>query len=129
MTTPDIKPDAPYYTEEELDRIEAHDPLAALRIAREQAALRRELEFAGRGDPNAPMPAVEEVRAVLEDARRILLRDGGDLEFVALEQGVLSVRLKGNCAGCPRSTLDLKQIVERVVRRRYPQIEAVKNVF
>ena len=128
MTANSIKSDAPYYTEEELDEIEARDPLTALRIAREQAALKRELEFTQRGDPHAPMPAAEAVKVVLEDARRILLRDGGDLEFVALEQGVLSVRLKGNCAGCPRSALDLKQIVERMVRGRYPQISSVKNV-
>ncbi|MBI4195707.1 MAG: NifU family protein, partial [Betaproteobacteria bacterium] len=38
-------------------------------------------------------------------------------------------RLKGNCAGCPRATLDLKNVVERLVRNRFPQITAVNNVF
>ena len=62
-------------------------------------------------------------------ARRILLRDGGDLEMIALEGTVLRVRLKGNCVGCPRATLDLKNVVERMVRNRFPQISAVQNSF
>jgi toxin CptA len=42
---------------------------------------------------------------------------------------VLQVRLKGNCVGCPRATLDLKNVVERMVRNRFPQISAVQNIF
>jgi len=42
---------------------------------------------------------------------------------------VLRVRLKGNCAGCPRSALDLKHVVEKLVRGRFPQIAAVENTF
>ncbi len=124
-----LKRDAPYYTEEELDAMEASDPVAALRIAREQALLRRQLDDDRRGDPGAPPPAVDDIQAVLSDARAILLRDGGDLEFVALEGTVLSVRLKGACAGCPRAALDLKQVVERLVRNRFPQISQVRNTY
>lgn len=121
--------DAPFYTEEELDALYRLDPLRALKISREQALLRRKLEAQSADDPDADPPSVEALKAALEEARRILLRDGGDLEFVALEGRILRIRMKGNCAGCPRSALDLKNVVERLVRNRFPQIAAVQNVF
>lgn len=122
-----MKLDAPFYTEEELDALYEVDPVRAMKISREQALLAKQLATVV--DPHAPPPTVEGVCAVLEEARSILLRDGGDLEFVALEEGVLSVRLKGACVGCPRATLDLKNVVEKLVRNRYPQITAVRNLF
>ncbi|MGE0560000.1 MAG: NifU family protein [Burkholderiales bacterium] len=120
--------DAPFYTDEELDALEAVDPVAATRIAREQAQLQRQLALPVASSGGAK-PDIAAVEAVIAEARRILARDGGDIEFVALEGSELSVRLKGSCAGCPRAPLDLKHVVEELVRRRYPQITAVRNVF
>jgi toxin CptA len=37
--------------------------------------------------------------------------------------------LKGACVGCPRAPLDLKNVVERMVRSRYPRITTVRNSF
>ncbi len=123
------KLDAPFYTEAELDALYESDPVTALRISREQHALRNALDALAGADPSAPLPGEDEVRRALEDARRILLRDGGDLEFAGLSGSVLRVRLKGACVGCPRSTLDLKHVVEAVVRRHFPAISKVENVY
>ena len=128
MTGP-LKTDAPFYTEEELDLLEATDPVAALRIARGQAQLKKQLATQAAVAAAGAMPGVADIEAVLDEARRILKRDGGDIEFVALEEGVLTVRLKGSCSGCPRAPLDLKQVVEALVRGRYPQIAVVRNIF
>jgi len=119
----------PFYTEDELDALYEQDPVRALRISREQHQLKERLAAQRPLDPNAPQPTEQEITEVLNEARSILLRDGGDLEFVALEGNVLRVRLKGNCAGCPRSALDLKHVVEKLVRGRFPQIAAVENTF
>jgi len=100
-----------------------------MRISREQSLLQIQLEAARAVDADAPAPTADAVREVLEEARRILLRDGGDLELVAIEGTVVRVRLKGNCVGCPRATLDLKNVVERMVRNRFPQITGVRNTF
>jgi Fe-S cluster biogenesis protein NfuA len=129
MAEPAIKPDAPFYTEDELDALYESDPVAALKISRRQADLRKQLEAARSIGPDTPALTPAGVAAVLEEARHILLRDGGDLEFVELAGTVVRVRLKGNCAGCPRAVLDLKSVVERLVRNRYPQITAVENSF
>lgn len=113
------------YSDEELDAIEALDPELALRIDRAQTLARR-----ARGGPPAEGPVEEaKVRAALEEARRILAQDGGDIEFVAIEGRCVRVRLKGACVGCPRSALDLKNVVERLIRSRVPGVAEVANTF
>jgi len=124
-----IKIDAPFYSEEELDRLYEHDPVAALRISREQHQLRQLIDCAGQGNPNAPLPDAEELSAALEEVRRVLLRDGGDIELIGLAGSVVRVRMRGNCVGCPRSALDLKHVVERLIRSRFPAVTRVENVF
>ena len=129
MTQAPLKFDAPFYTDDELDALYERDPVLAMRISRQQSLFQKQLDTARSIDPGAPVPTENAVREVLEDARRILLKDGGDLELVAIEGSVVRVKLKGNCVGCPRATLDLKNVVEALVRKRYPQITAVHNTF
>jgi Fe-S cluster biogenesis protein NfuA len=45
------------------------------------------------------MTEKEKVQAVLELIRPSLQADGGDIELVDVEDGVVSVRLQGHCAG------------------------------
>ncbi len=115
------------YSEEELDAIEALDAELALRIDRAQTlAARARAAHA----PTACGPVdPDEVAAAVEEARRILSRDGGDIELVAIEGTVVRVRMKGACVGCPRSVLDLRNVVERLVKGRVPGVSAVTNVF
>jgi toxin CptA len=123
------KLDAPFYTEEELDALYETDPVAAMRISREQHFLRRQLEAGHGADADAPMPSEEALRGLLGEVRAILARDGGDIELVAVEERTLRVRMKGACVGCPRAPLDLRNVVEAMVRKRYPQVRAVLNAF
>lgn len=123
-----VKTDAPFYTEAELDALEATDPVAAVRIAREQLQLKKQLAQSA-GAAAGALPTAAEIQTVIGEVRQILARDGGDIEFVSLEERTLTVRLKGSCAGCPRAPLDLKHVVEELVRRRYPQIATVRNVL
>jgi Fe-S cluster biogenesis protein NfuA len=119
-----VRLDAPYYTEEELDALYETDPVAATRISREQHLLRKRMDALAAG-ADAAVPTWTQLVEVLEEARRILARDGGDLELVALDGTTVRVRLKGACTGCPRAPLDLRNVVESAVRRRYPAITAV----
>jgi len=59
---------------------------------------------------------VDKVKAALEDIRPDLQNDGGDIEFVSMEDKNVTVRLKGSCAGCPMSQMTLKNGVERYLR-------------
>ncbi len=72
------------------------------------------------------MPIKEQVLEVLETIRPNLQADGGDIEFVDIdENGVVSVRLQGACAGCPMSMLTLSQGVERVLKEHVPGVTRV----
>ena len=116
-----------WYTEAELDELYERNPRESLEVSRRQELARRE---AVQEEIRDPPPLTEEgVRDALEEARRVLLRDGGDLELVALEGTVVRVRLKGACVGCPNSVLDLKTVVEKTVRRRFPQVTEVRNSY
>jgi toxin CptA len=113
------------YTEDELDAIEAVDPELALRLDRAQTFALRQA-----ADEPAEGPIDESaVRQAVEEARRILMQDGGDIEYLGMDGRTVQVRLKGACVGCPRSTLDLKNVVERLVRARAPGVERVANTF
>ena len=63
-----LKTDAPFYSEEELDALYEHNPVAALWISCEQHRLQQLIGSEIQSDPNAPLPSAEEV-ATAPDAR------------------------------------------------------------
>lgn len=58
----------------------------------------------------------EKIRAKLEELRKMLQADGGDLEIVGIEDKLVKLRLKGACGGCPHATMTIKQGLERILR-------------
>jgi Fe-S cluster biogenesis protein NfuA len=70
----------------------------------------------------------EKVREVLDKIRPSLQADGGDVELVAVEGGVVKVRLKGACAGCPMSQMTLKNGIEKLLKREVPGVTSVEGV-
>lgn len=113
-----------FYTEQELDELEQTDPERAYRIARAQAMAAR---AAPRAVPSGP-PDPEQVREAVQGVRAILNRDGGDIELVGIEGSVVRVRMKGACAGCPHSVIDLRNVVQKIVGA-VPGVTEVRNVF
>jgi Fe-S cluster biogenesis protein NfuA len=71
---------------------------------------------------------VEQVKAVLQDLRITIQRDGGDIEFVEVKDGVVYVRLAGACVGCPSSYFTLKLGVEEAIKAQVPGIHEVMAV-
>ena len=70
----------------------------------------------------------EKVQTVLEQIRPHLQADGGDVELVDVNDGVVSVRLKGACGCCPMSTLTLKMGIEQAIKESLPEIKEVISV-
>jgi len=70
----------------------------------------------------------DKVQAVLDDIRPNLRADGGDVELVDVKDGIVSVRLKGACAGCPMSTMTLKNGIERLLKQEVKDVKEVKAV-
>jgi Fe-S cluster biogenesis protein NfuA len=54
----------------------------------------------------------EQVAKALEEIRPRLQADGGDVELLGVNNGIVQVRLKGACAGCPMATITIKMGVE-----------------
>lgn len=70
----------------------------------------------------------EKVELALAKIRPALQADGGDVELVAVEGGVVKLKLKGSCAGCPVSQMTLKQGIERVLKAEIPEVKEVVAV-
>ena len=70
----------------------------------------------------------DRTREVIESFRPYIQADGGDIEFLAVEDGIAKVRLHGACTGCPHAAMTLQMGVERQLRARVPEIKGVVNV-
>jgi Fe-S cluster biogenesis protein NfuA len=71
----------------------------------------------------------ERVEQALNKVRPALQADGGDVELLDVsEDGVVKVRLKGACGGCPMSQLTLKMGIERILKKEVPEVKSVEAV-
>ena len=70
----------------------------------------------------------EKVEAALAQVRPALLADGGDVELVDVNDGVVTVRLTGACSGCPMAAMTLRRRIERVLKAQVPQVKEVTAV-
>jgi Fe-S cluster biogenesis protein NfuA len=68
------------------------------------------------------------IQIALDKVRPQLQADGGDVEFVAFENGTVKVRLQGHCAGCPMSMMTLKQGIENFLKQEVPEVKKVEGV-
>ncbi|XAR58359.1 hypothetical protein NMG60_11013731 [Bertholletia excelsa] len=68
----------------------------------------------------------ENVDMVLEDVRPYLIADGGNVDVVSVEDGVISLQLQGACGSCPSSTTTMKMGIERVLKEKFG--DAVKDI-
>jgi Fe-S cluster biogenesis protein NfuA/nitrite reductase/ring-hydroxylating ferredoxin subunit len=73
-----------------------------------------------------PVPAETRVREALEGVRPYLESHGGDVELVAVEDGVARLRLQGSCSGCPSSTMTLKLAIEDAIYKAAPDVSNVE---
>jgi Fe-S cluster biogenesis protein NfuA len=72
---------------------------------------------------------VEEIRELIETrVRPAVAQDGGDIIFRRFdpETGIVHLTMRGACAGCPSSTMTLKQGIENMLRTYVPEVTAVE---
>lgn len=77
-------------------------------------------------DDNEIVKQIKEILA--ERVRPAVAMDGGDIEFHSFEEGVVYLRMKGACSGCPSSTMTLKAGVENLLKHFIPEVTAVEAV-
>ena len=67
----------------------------------------------------------ERVQEVLEQVRPALQADGGDVELVEVNGGIVKLKLTGACVGCPMASITLKNGIERILKAEIPEIKEV----
>lgn len=95
------------------------------------------------GNPEVSQSMVSDLSAIqrqsfekseLDDAIKSLLdeyvkpaveRDGGAIDFLGYKDQIVHVMMKGSCAGCPSSTMTLKQGIENLLKQHFPEISSV----
>jgi Fe-S cluster biogenesis protein NfuA len=75
------------------------------------------------------MDIFAQVQEVIDKLRPFIQRDGGDLDLVDIEDGIVKVRLMGACGSCPSSTITLKAGIERALMEEIPEVKEVVQVF
>jgi len=70
----------------------------------------------------------EKVEQALNKIRPALQADGGDVQLIDVENGIVKVRLTGACGGCPMSQITLKMGIERHLRKEIPEVKSVEAV-
>ncbi|HSD59049.1 MAG TPA: NifU family protein [Methanotrichaceae archaeon] len=70
----------------------------------------------------------DEVEAALERIRTGLRVEGGDVQLVDIEDGIVKVKLQGSCAGCPFSQMTLKNFIEKEIKKSVPGVKGVVAV-
>lgn len=67
----------------------------------------------------------EAIEEILEKLRPTIMRDGGNIQLVRYENGVVYVRLMGACVNCPASLFTLKLGVEQAIKQHLPEVNEV----
>jgi len=71
----------------------------------------------------------ERVQQVINEIRPNLQADGGDIDLIDVTaEGIVKVKLRGACSGCPGAAMTLKMGVERVLKNRIPEVTGIENV-
>ena len=70
----------------------------------------------------------ESVQAVIDKILAMLQADGGDVELVGIDGGMVKVRLQGACKGCPMSQITLKNGIEKFMKKEVPEVDRVESV-
>ena len=70
----------------------------------------------------------EEVEEILESLRPMLLQDGGNVELVDIDDGVVKVRLVGACVSCSSYLMTLKMGIEKALKKAIPMVRCVEAV-
>ncbi len=73
-------------------------------------------------------PLVKQIKELIElRVRPAVARDGGDINFVRFEDGIVYLRMQGACSGCPSSAVTLKAGIESMLKHYVPEVIAVEQ--
>ncbi len=72
---------------------------------------------------------VKGIKKVIKKLRPYLNGDGGDLEFVKFEEGIVYIKLLGACMGCASSSDTMKNAIEAMMLEEVPGVIGVEQIL
>jgi len=70
----------------------------------------------------------DKIENIIDTIRPALIADGGNVELIAVDDGIVKVKLQGACGSCPMAQMTLKMGIEREIKRHLPEIKEVISV-
>ncbi|XMB66444.1 NifU family protein [Mycoplasmatota bacterium zrk1] len=74
------------------------------------------------------MNVEDRIKEALEGVRPFLQQDGGDVQFVKFEDGIVYVTMFGACAGCAAIDATLYDGIETILIEKVPEVKGIKRV-
>ena len=72
---------------------------------------------------------IKQIEEILDQRiKPAVAQDGGDIQFVKFEGGIVFLEMRGACSGCPSSVLTLKSGIENMLKYYIPEIVSVEAV-
>lgn len=73
------------------------------------------------------MKVEDKIKEVLEKIRPFLINDGGDVEFIKFEDGIVYVKMLGTCSNCIYSDLTIQETIDTILTSEIPEVLEVKE--
>lgn len=70
----------------------------------------------------------QKIISIIEELRPFLINDGGDIEFVKLEDNIVYIKMLGACSNCSLIDFTIKDGIEAAIKEEVPEIEGVVNI-
>ena len=70
----------------------------------------------------------EKIKEIIEKLRPFLINDGGNIEFVKFEEGIVYIRMMGACANCQMMDLTLQDGIAAAIMSEVPEVQDVINI-
>lgn len=71
---------------------------------------------------------ISKIKLLIDKLRPFLINDGGNLDFVKYEDGIVYIRMLGACKDCEMMDITLKEGIEEIIISEIPEVKEVKNV-
>ncbi len=98
----------------------------------EQFSMKKPVMVSAQSDDGAGGEETDITRKIRElldtRVRPAVAKDGGDIVFHSFDKGIVFLKMRGACAGCPSSTMTLKMGIENMLRHYIPEVLEVRAV-
>ena len=65
---------------------------------------------------------------IIDKIRPFLISDGGNIEYIKYEDGIVYVKMMGHCQDCPMIDLTLKDSIVMAITSEIPEVIEVRNI-